>query len=168
VPTRLALHPSGEWFVLGPTGAAAVARFTLPGFEEVWSAHGLTVKRLSLHGEVVVVEAYTESQALSVASGEPAELPPRESQPEFAPTQPLPDPVRHRVWSADGSTVALVDTRHRVSIWDVATGEFLGWMPARGQAMALSADGSVLAMPDGEDVRLYDLRESNLSSSRGS
>jgi len=65
-------------------------------------------------------------------------------------------------WSPDANALATGgkpcrDPNNAVSkLWDAATGEFLGDLPARGNGLAYSGDGKTLALGAGSEVKLCD------------
>jgi polar amino acid transport system permease protein len=74
----------------------------------------------------------------------------------------VPDgkPLKDASLSADGSTLATLAEGGDVRVWDVATGEVIRSISheeAR-HAVALSADGALVAADDGENVQIWDAR----------
>jgi WD40 repeat protein len=70
-------------------------------------------------------------------------------------------------FAANGSTLAVVDARGVVSLWDLAEWRRWAEIPPRGgmaEALAFSRDSTTLATTDGSGVRLWDVTTANPSA----
>jgi WD40 repeat protein len=119
----------------------------------------LTSLALSRDGRVVVTVGARGAQLWDVARN------PDGVQLTSRASLKLSDFIRGAAFSPDGKRLALVGDK--VSLWEVGTAKELLSFPVRGHfgSLALSPDLSTLAVPDFQDVDLFDLASGKVRAS---
>jgi WD40 repeat protein len=147
--TSLAITPDCEFLLVGCAGGTLRVRSLPDGaLLEVVRAHPAGVNALAVTPDGGLVISGGADGTINLWTCPPGRLVDRLSQ---------PGAVNRLILSADGTTLVSVDFGNTISIWSLPSGKLLRRIDTYHESVALSPDGTSLAVGDSKSIRLWPL-----------